>query len=116
MSGGKQQLGFLYIDDVIKAFLRAAQYAHKMPPHTEKNFMASPKEIYSLKETSTIFEKAFECKLNIDFGKQPYRDREVMNICCTDENVLSHVDTIDLYNGLRKVFIAESGTASRVKS
>lgn len=107
MSGGEQKLGLLYIDDVVKAFLLAAEYAHKMPPHTEKSFIAAPKEIYSLKEIAKIFEHAWGGKLNIDFGKRPYKEREVMRVCCADENILSGIDTMGLYEGLKKVFEAE---------
>lgn len=107
MSGGEQELAFLYIDDVVRAFLLAAQYAYKMPPYTEKVFMALPSEIYNLKEIVEIFQRAFKCKLNVDFGKRPYRKREVMKICCTDENILSNVKTVRLYDGLKKIFEAE---------
>lgn len=109
MSGGEQQLGFLYIDDVITAFLLAAEYAVKMPSHTEKSFIAAPKEIYSLKEVIRIFEQAWGGKLDISFAERPYKKREVMKVCCADENILSSVDTTGFYDGLKKIFQAECG-------
>lgn len=103
MSGGEQQLGFLYIDDVVTAFIKAAEYADKMPPHAEDSFIAAPKEIYGLREAVSIFESAYNIKLNIRFGKRLYKEREVMKICCADENILADVETVELYDGLKKI-------------
>ena len=108
MSKGKQQLGLLYIDDVVKAFISSAEYVYKMHSHTYKSFAALPKEIYDLKEVTEVFEKVWGTKLNIDFGAHPYKKREVMKLCCEDENILSEVNTTLLYDGLKKVFEAES--------
>ncbi|RCX16893.1 CDP-3, 6-dideoxy-D-glycero-L-glycero-4-hexulose-4-reductase [Anaerobacterium chartisolvens] len=107
MSPGEQQIGLVYIDDVVKAFVLAALYAEKMPPGTKKSFIAAPKEIYTLREVSAIFENALGKKLNIEFGRHPYRKREVMDICCGDENILLKTELVGLYEGLQKVFKAE---------
>jgi CDP-3, 6-dideoxy-D-glycero-L-glycero-4-hexulose-4-reductase len=78
-----------------------------MPAHTQRSFIAAPKEIYSLKEVTEIFSSAFETRLNIVFGEKEYRKREVMKVSCTDENILLNVETIGLYEGLKKIIRAE---------
>ncbi len=100
-------MGLVYIDDVVKAFVLAAEYAEKMPPGTKKSFIAAPREIYTLREVAAIFENALGKKLNIEFGRHPYRKREVMDICCRDENILLKTGMVGLYEGLKRTFRAE---------
>ncbi|ADY56920.1 NAD-dependent epimerase/dehydratase [Syntrophobotulus glycolicus DSM 8271] len=107
MSGGEQEMGLLYIDDVIKAFLMASEYAYKSPSHTEKTFIASSKEIVTLKDLVRIYEEIIGRKLQIIFGEREYKKREVMKICCTDENILAKADTYGIYEGLQKMLQIE---------
>ncbi|HDK5742401.1 TPA: NAD-dependent epimerase/dehydratase family protein, partial [Clostridioides difficile] len=80
MSSGEQELGLLYIEDVIKAYLIAIEKIQKMNPKECRTFFALPKKIYSLREVVDIFQCAVGEKLDINWGKRPYRKREIMKI------------------------------------
>ncbi|KPI57231.1 hypothetical protein IM33_00935 [Clostridioides difficile] len=101
MSSGEQELGLLYIEDVIKAYLIAMEKIQKMNPKECKTFLALPKEIYSLKEVVGIFQCAVGEKLDINWGKKPYRKRETMKVHVNDENILENEDIIELYEGIK---------------
>ena len=101
MSSGEQELGLLYIEDVIKAYLIAIEKIQKMNPKECRTFFALPKKIYSLREVVDIFQCAVGEKLDIYWGKRPYRKREIMKIYINDENILENEDIIGLYEGIK---------------
>lgn len=101
MSSGEQELGLLYIEDVIKAYLIAIEKIQKMNPKECRTFFALPKKIYSLREVVDIFQCAVGEKLDINWGKRPYRKREIMKIYINDENILENEDIIGLYEGIK---------------
>ncbi|HBF6356651.1 TPA: NAD-dependent epimerase/dehydratase family protein [Clostridioides difficile] len=101
MSSGEQELGLLYIEDVIKAYLIAIEKIQKMNPKECRAFFALPKKIYSLREVVDIFQCAVGEKLDINWGKRPYRKREIMKIYINDENILENEDIIGLYEGIK---------------
>ncbi|MCC0627636.1 MULTISPECIES: NAD-dependent epimerase/dehydratase family protein [unclassified Clostridioides] len=100
MSGGEQELGLVYIDDVIKAYLIAIETIQKLKSKEYKQFLVLPKKIYKLKEVIEIFQSVIGKKLNIELGKLPYKDREMMKVYTNGENILKNVSTMDLYEGI----------------
>lgn len=107
MSPGEQEMGFLYIDDVVLAFLYGLELIKTMKEGECKSVIAAPKKFYTLKEVVHIFERAINKKLNINWGKRPYRQREMMKIWTGDKNILEDVETIDLYEGTKKMLVIE---------
>lgn len=101
MSSGEQELGLLYIEDVIKAYLIAMEKIQNMSAKECKTFFALPKDIYSLKEVVDIFQCVVGKKLDINWGKRPYRKREMMKVHINNENILENEDIIGLYEGIK---------------
>lgn len=81
MSLGEQFIDISYIEDVISAYERLIENLDsvKINKFKNKEFVVSNKEKVSLKDLSKIFENATNSKLNILWGKRPYRNREVMD-------------------------------------
>jgi len=77
---GNQIMDISYIDDVISAFEILIKHLYSVDCHNFKNkiFTVSAKERVTLKELASIYEKATKSKLHINWGKRPYRKREVM--------------------------------------
>lgn len=78
MSPGEQLLDMVYIEDVVNAFMIAAErlLLHKVK-HREEYAVSSGKQI-RLKELVLLYEKINNNRLNILWGRRPYRTREVM--------------------------------------
>jgi nucleoside-diphosphate-sugar epimerase len=77
MSPGDQLMDLVHVDDICRAFLRAAELALEMPAGTNV-YAVSSGERRSLKQVVATLEEAAGRKLSIEFGVRPYRDREVM--------------------------------------
>ncbi|MGX9758150.1 NAD-dependent epimerase/dehydratase family protein [Clostridioides difficile] len=101
MSSGEQELGLLYIDDVIKAYLVAIEKVQEMKPKEMESFLALPKEIHSLRSVVDIFQNVIGENLNIKWGKKPYRDREMMKVYTKEKNILEGHDTLTLFEGIK---------------
>lgn len=78
MSPGDQLLGFVHIDDIVNAFLRAIELITRKEEHSQEVFFINPDKFYSLKEVARIYEEAMSVRLNINWGLRQYRTREVM--------------------------------------
>ncbi len=115
MSPGEQKLGMLYIDDAIKALMLCSSRIEQMLCATEQSFIALPEKTYTLKEIVNIFESVYEKKLNVVFGARDYKNREVMDVFCGDNNILSNIDTIDLKEGLQRVLETENKKCLEIK-
>lgn len=79
-SAGEQQMDMVYIDDIINAYTKAIEYIIKKQTKDIDIFPIATGEIHTLREVAQIFETAIGKKLNIDWGKRPYRAREVMQV------------------------------------
>ena len=108
MSEGGQEIGLVYIDDVVKAYIRCLEVIDGMPEGESRSFIAAPKESYTLKEVVEIFERAIDKKLNIKWGERPYRKREMMKIWRGEANILENMETISLIEGIRKMIIIDN--------
>lgn len=108
MSPGEQEIGLVYIDDVVKAYLRGLEIVTTMKKGEHRRYVAAPRESLTLKQTAQIFEEASGKKLNIRWGEKPYRQREMMKIWRGDPNILDEVDTIDLHEGIRKMLALDN--------
>ena len=104
MTGGEQILDILYITDVLDAikkciFLLESDHNQLLKG---KNFFATAKEKYTLRETAAIFEKIAEKKLHINWGAKPYRPNEVMVPACFGTPIPDWHSQISLKQGIRK--------------
>jgi len=81
MSKGNQIIDISYIEDIINAYtiLIGHLNSYKSLEFNNKVFAVKSNERMTLKELSKIFEEVVGKKLNINWDKRPYRNREVMN-------------------------------------
>lgn len=114
MSEGEQQLGLVYIDDVIKSFMLAIQEIENMKKHERRTYVVAPNNFCSLKKVAEIFEETSKKKLNIVWGKRPYRKREMMKIELVHANILEQQQTISLEEGIRKMLEIELKTSTNL--
>lgn len=78
MSGGEQLMDLVYIDDVVDAFVLAADrlLSNKSGPREE--YPVSSGRRISLREVVEKYLKAMGADVNVRWGARPYREREVM--------------------------------------
>ena len=77
MSPGEQEIDLVYIDDVIDAYLIAANEVIKIFPGLRHYDISSQAPI-TLKKLVNEFGKISNQKMNIAWGTLPYREREIM--------------------------------------
>lgn len=80
MSAGEQLIDISHINDVINSFIILIDHIQNKDIEIPNgaSFAVKAKKSYKLRELAHIFEKATGKKLNIHWGKRPYREREVM--------------------------------------
>lgn len=77
MSPGEQRLNLVYIDDVVNAYLCAAELILNQAK-VNSVYGVYTNQDYSLQEVVSLYETIHSCKLKINWGKRAYREREVM--------------------------------------
>lgn len=78
MSPGEQLIDIVYIDDVVDAFVMAAERLLNDKMEHYENYAVSSGKPIKLKELVKIYEEVTCKKLPIEWGGRPYRPREVM--------------------------------------
>lgn len=104
MSPGEQIIDITYIDDIVNAFYLLSQHLTNNPNiKNGKVYAVKAEKRYALKELAVIFEKATGYKLNINWGKRSYREREVMIPWERGEIVPEWSPKYDLIKGIKNV-------------
>jgi nucleoside-diphosphate-sugar epimerase len=101
MSPGEQELDLVYIDDVVAAYLMAAQRLLGGGTAPAEAFAVSSRRPVALRKVVAMFEEAMGCRLNIQWGGRPYRPREMMRPWSTGRLLPGWTARIDLPTGLR---------------
>jgi nucleoside-diphosphate-sugar epimerase len=78
MSPGKQLIDLVHIDDVVDAFLLAAELSGRKGATRMDSYAVSSGHPLELKELVVLVEKAFGRSIPVLWGERPYRLREVM--------------------------------------
>ncbi|MCL0088931.1 NAD(P)-dependent oxidoreductase [Dehalococcoidia bacterium] len=78
MSPGEQLIDLVYIDDVIEAYLVAAERLQAGLVYAHESYIVSSGQPISLKELVRTYEQVIGKELPIQWGGRPYRPREVM--------------------------------------
>lgn len=102
MSEGNQELDMVYIDDIVDDFIYAGNSICDGKRHFEKYYIRSG-QIRSLREIADIFEKVWGGPLNIEWGKRPYRKREVMKLATLGSSIQENKKRVSLEEGLRRM-------------
>lgn len=78
MSEGYQLIDLVYIDDIIDAFVIAQRYQLNNQTSKMDTYAVSSGKPIALREVAEVYSRTLNKKLNIAWGKRPYRQREVM--------------------------------------
>ncbi|MGB9935608.1 MULTISPECIES: NAD-dependent epimerase/dehydratase family protein [Thermodesulfovibrio] len=77
MSAGEQMIDLVYIDDVINAIEFAGKRLMEISEISYEEYSVDTRDPIKVKDLVVLYEKISGAKLNIKFGKKPYRKREV---------------------------------------
>lgn len=80
MSPGGQIIDMVHVEDICRAFLHAAARAMAFPEPEAEVYAISGNQRRTLQQVVATFEEAAGRRLPIEFGKRPYRQREVMHL------------------------------------
>lgn len=78
MSPGEQLIDIVYIDDVVEAFVVAAERLLNHKAERYEDYAVSSGNLIRLRELVETYEKVIGKKLPIEWGERYYREREVM--------------------------------------
>lgn len=109
MSPGEQLIDISYIDNVIAGYLHLIQLVTTDTAQslTGRSFALKSKERMSLKQLAGVFEKVTQTKLNINWGKKPYRPREVMVPWEQGETLPGFEPKVSLREGIKRTFYGQ---------
>lgn len=104
MSFGEQKIDLIYIKDIIDAYLVAIDMLEedKLEEKMVKYYLNSDNPI-KLREVVEIFEEVNNSKLNINWGKRPYREREVMDTYKLGKRLPNWYPRYNLHQGLQEI-------------
>jgi nucleoside-diphosphate-sugar epimerase len=103
MSAGEQMLDMIHIDDVVDAFIVAAERLLDGIARKDETFSVCSGNPQSLRQIVAEFEKAKGLTLDIRWGKRPYREREVMTPWNQGRKLVGWEPKISLQKGLLDV-------------
>jgi nucleoside-diphosphate-sugar epimerase len=78
MSPGHQRVDMVYVDDVVRAYLRAADLLLSGNVLGHQRYAVRSGHTATLREIVAAFEEVRGVRLNVRWGGRPYHDREVM--------------------------------------
>lgn len=78
MSPGEQEICYLYIGDVVNAYIKAIDLLLTLKIKKSSKFSVYSKEVYKLKELAAIVFDILGANNKIELGYYPYRKREIM--------------------------------------
>jgi nucleoside-diphosphate-sugar epimerase len=103
MSAGEQLLDLVYISDVTVAFLRAWQWLEEERPPTHQKFSVSSGQALPLRQIAELYSTLSGKPLHIEWGKRPYRAREVMHPWQNGLPLPGWQPQIQLEEGIRQI-------------
>lgn len=105
---GEQRRDFIYIDDVVSAYILLLREIQGAPP-TLREFDVGSGTSISIKEFVTMVKRLTGSSTNLNFGAIPYRDGEVMNSVAnvTPLSALGWQCEHDIETGIRKLLDME---------
>lgn len=103
MSPGAQMIDLVYIDDVVQAFVVAAERLLKENAQGHEIYGVSSGSPLALKELVESYGRIIGKKLSINWGSRPYREREVMSPWDCYTRLPGWNSEISLETGIRKI-------------
>jgi nucleoside-diphosphate-sugar epimerase len=103
MTRGEQKIDLVHVDDVCGAYEAALQYVLGRPLRTHAVFGVSSGRPLPMRNLVGVFDEARGVRCPINWGKRPYRDREIMSPYSGLEEVPGWQPTIELAAGLKSL-------------
>ncbi len=105
MSPGNQIIDLSYIDDIVDAYVLLANLLHSnnFQIANGATYAVKAAKRYTLKELAFIFENTTGYKLNINWGKLPYPQRQIMTPIESLETVPGWKPKVSIEEGIRKL-------------
>lgn len=103
LSYGEQYLDMVHIEDVCNAYLKASDYVMS-GIGLNQTFAVNSGMPIRLRELINLIEKSTKICLPINFGKRPYREREIMTPVSCIERLPEWKPLITLEEGLTNIF------------
>ncbi|HEO66185.1 MAG TPA: NAD(P)-dependent oxidoreductase [Spirochaetes bacterium] len=102
MSPGKQKLDLVYIDDVVNAFLTAAERLLAGNVRGHEIYGVGTGEFVSLRNLVQVVEKIAGNSIHVEWGAKPYRPRDVMFPWDYKTQLSGWVAKVGLEEGIRR--------------
>lgn len=110
MSPGAQQLDFVHVDDVARAYLLAAEQLLAQQVAGHSRYAVRSGQPVSLRDLVALLGRLSGCEPKIRWGERPYRQREIMHPWRGGQTVPGWQATIGLEDGLRDL-LRQEGSA-----
>lgn len=107
MSPGMQSIDLVYIDDIVRGYIKASEILLKNANINVKYALSSENRV-SLRDLVKLYEKVSGEKLVVNFGGREYREREVMEPYNKQEKLPGWRAEISLEDGLKKMLGQEA--------
>lgn len=105
MSPGEQLIDLVHIDDIVDAYLLAADHAQSEDHVGHRSFAISSGSPIKLKQLVKIYSEVTGKKLNIEWGGRPYKEREVMETWHCGKILPEWSPKIDFEEGIKTLKI-----------
>jgi len=109
MSAGEQLIDLVHIDDVIEAYLIAAQRLLACQVKQHEIYAISSGQPMTLRELVELYASVTKQTVRVNWGARPYRFREVMTTWKNFQHLEQWQPKITLAEGMQKVLSASSG-------
>lgn len=103
MSEGDQFIDIVHINDVIDAYLVAAERLSKDKVSQHESYAVSSGQPLRLKELVQLYSEVTKKAINVNWGARPYRFREVMTTWSNGKSIENWTPKIDLCSGFINV-------------
>lgn len=103
MSPGEQYIDLVYIDDVVSAFRVCGEMLCDGKLQSAEQFAITSGKPIKLKEVVELFNQISTKKVNILWGKRPYRNREVMLPWTSGKKLIHWNSKISLKEGIERI-------------
>ena len=102
-SPGEQTISLVYVDDVVKALLMAAEVYRPQGVQINETYAVNADEAITLRHLLALYAELIGKALNIRWGARPYRDREMMTPWSKGKRLPGWSPRISLAEGIRRM-------------
>ena len=103
MSPGDQLVNLVHVDDICSALRLTIEMIDGTKLGTHEKYGVSAKDQMPLKDMVKLFSTIIGKPININWGRRPYRNREVMIPCKTYNDLPNWSQNISLNEGLKQL-------------